>query len=82
MENKQSIHDKAIRLVEGGIVEVDGLCVRMMHGNNIFDPCFECKMDSLCCRGDEMSSVCEECDSITREDCFLVLVKPNDKGLC
>lgn len=71
---KMSVHDKAIRLIEGGIVEVDGHCVRLHRDKYIFDPCFVCEMDCLCHKGTEMCSVCEECDSITREDCFLALV--------
>lgn len=76
---KQSIHEKAIRLVEGGIVDVDGHSVKLAKYPYIFDPCFCCEMDSLCCRGNEMCAVCEECDAITRMDCFLILVEQSEK---
>lgn len=70
---KNSIHEKAIRLVEGGIVDVDGLSVKLVKDPNLFDPCYLCEMDSLCHIGTEMCSVCEECDHITHMNCFLML---------
>ena len=72
--NSTEIHNKAIRLVEGGIVDINGLSVALRHAPVIFDPCFECEMDCLCHQGNDICNVCEECDSITREDCFLVLM--------
>lgn len=69
-----TIHEKAIRLIEGGQVNVDGHCVRLVHNKNIFDPCFCCEMDCLCRCDSEMADVCKECDDILREDCSLVLV--------
>lgn len=74
MENKQSIHEKAIRLLEGGIVEVDGHSVRVKKTPTYFDSCNYCEMDCLCHTGTEMELVCKECDSITLRNCFLVLV--------
>lgn len=74
MKNKQSIHEKAIRLVEGGIVVVDGLSVRLGKGHVSESSCFTCEIDSLCHIGTEMFYVCEECDRITRKDCYLSLV--------
>lgn len=76
---KDSIHDKAIRLVEGGIVDVDGHSVQLVKYPYISDPCYCCKMDSLCHIGNEMCSVCEECDAITSWDCFLILVEQSEK---
>ena len=72
--NSTEIHNKAIRLVEGGIVDINGLCVSMRHEPYIFDPCFVCELDCLCHRGNDICNVCDECDSITGEDCFLVLM--------
>lgn len=74
MENKQSIHEKAIRLVEGGIVEVDGHSVRVKKTSNYYDACNYCEMDCLCHRGTEMCDVCVECDAISQRNCILVLV--------
>lgn len=79
MKMKQSIHEKAIRLVEGGIVEVDGHCVKLVKLPDIFDPCYCCEMDCLCYSGNEMCYVCEECDAISQMDCFLTLIEQSDK---
>ena len=72
---KNSVHEKAIRLIEGGIVDVDGHSVKLVKDPSIFNPCFCCKMDSICHSGNEMCSVCEECDNITQMSCFLVLIE-------
>lgn len=71
---KQSIHEKAIRLIEGGIVEVDGHCVRLWKGQYEVDTCYYCEMDCLCHYGSEMQLVCRECDKITHMSCWLILV--------
>ena len=76
---KDSVHEKAIRLVEGGIVEVDGHSVRLVRLPYIVDPGYCCEMDCLCHKGTEMCDVCEECDAITRLDCFLTLLDGLDK---
>ncbi len=74
MNREKEIHKKAIRLIEGGIVEVDGHSVKLIHRTTIFDPCYICEMDCLCHRGNTICDLCTECDSITGEDCFLVLM--------
>lgn len=79
MKQKLSVHDKAIRLLEGGIVEVDGHAVKAGGGEYLFDPCYVCEMDCLCHKGSEMCSVCEECDLISGNDWFLCLVESNPK---
>lgn len=70
----KSVHDIAVRLVEGGIEEVDGLSVKLGHKPLIFPPCSCCEMDSLCHQGSKMCELCVECDSIKNEDCFLILM--------
>ena len=74
MENKQSIHEKAIRLVEGGIVDVDGHSVRLNKDDSDLLSCELCDMDCLCRIGTEMCSVCVECTSIVKSQCYLELV--------
>ena len=74
MENKQSIHEKAIRLVEGGIVEVDGQSVRLVKIPDSFGTCYYCEMDCLCHTGTEMCDVCIECVEISKKNCILELV--------
>lgn len=79
MENKQSIHEKAIRLVEGGIVDVDGHSVRLIKDFSDLLSCELCEMDCLCHVGTEMCSVCVECTSIVKGQCHLKLVTPSSK---
>ena len=79
MKMKDSVHEKAIRLVEGGIVDVDGHSVQLVKYPYIVDPCYCCEMDSLCHIGNEICAVCEECDAITKWDCFLILVEQTEK---
>lgn len=74
MKKEQGIHEKAIRLIEGGIVDVDGHSVRLMKIPVEFDTCSNCEMDCLCHKGTEMCDVCEECDAISQRNCILVLV--------
>lgn len=73
----ESIHKKAIRLIEGGIVEVDGLSVRAVKSESRWGCCGLCKMDCLCHFGTEVLDVCVECDSIT--DCNYRLELINEK---
>ena len=77
MEKKLSVHEKAIRLLEGGIVEVDGYSVRVKKTGSYWDACMYCKMDCLCHFGSEMELVCKECDSISQRNCFLEFPKPS-----
>lgn len=77
MKDKQSIHEKAIRLIEGGIIEVDGHSVRLVQDDSDLLSCELCEMDCLCHVGSEMCSVCVECVSIVKGQCFLELVTLN-----
>lgn len=74
MNKEKDIHNKAIRLIEGGVVEVDNLCVKMRYVADDGVVCLDCDMDSICKRDSEMYDVCVECDLITRKGCILVLV--------
>lgn len=71
---KLSVHDKAIRLLEGGVVEADGLFVRC--GQYVGDDisCDECDMDCLCHVDSEICDLCYECDDITKTQHILILV--------
>lgn len=73
MTKESKVHELAIRLVEGGIVEIDGHWVAMLRNPYLFDPCNECELDSICHESNTISDVCMECDIITRVHCFLVL---------
>ena len=74
MKDKQSIHEKAIRLIEGGIVEVDGHSVSLVVIPDSIDTCYHCEMDCLCHTGTEMCNVCIECVEISKKNCILELV--------
>lgn len=75
-----TIHEKAIRLIEGGFADADGHRVKLGEPALIYDPflvssCYGCKMDCLCHEGTEMFDLCVECDSITGKDCYLTLAE-------
>ena len=74
MKDKQSIHEKAIRLIEGGIVDVDGHSVKLVQIPDKFDTCNYCEMDCLCHTGTEMCDVCIECVEISKKNCIFKLV--------
>lgn len=63
MKNEISVHDKAIRLIEGGIVSCNGHSVRAIDVIDTDNPCMLCDMDSAC--NMDMVELCAECDSIT-----------------
>lgn len=56
-----SLHDKAVRLCEGGVVECDGHFVRAVKLPQNVESCKNCDMDSAC--GYYMSYLCYECDA-------------------
>lgn len=69
------IHEKAIRLIEGGHVEIDGHFVFAQIASDQYYPCECCEMDSICTQDSEsMMDVCAECDEITGEKHILTLV--------
>ena len=74
MKMKDSVHEKAIRLLEGGIVEVDGHSVSLVVIPDSIDTCYHCEMDCLCHTGTEMCDVCIECVEISKKNCILELV--------
>lgn len=70
---KMTVHDKAIRLLEGGIVEIEDNWFSLKRLSDDFDdyPCVECELDSIC--HGEHADVCEECDVISDGHCCLQL---------
>ena len=67
----KEVHEKAIRLIEGGIIDVSGLNVWMGRAPLELDACDCCNMDCLCHKGNLICDICEECDRITKDNCFL-----------
>lgn len=70
-----SLHDSAIRLIEGGIVECDGHCVKAVEVSDPDLPCFVCKMDSACSL--KLQELCVEVDVISGSNHYLDFVSDN-----
>lgn len=68
-------HDSAIRLIEGGVVECDGLCVKAIEALGYNDPCLECAMDSACSY--ELMQLCAKVDEVSRVPHCLALASDN-----
>ena len=67
---QKELHEKAIRLIEGGLAEVDNLWVRAIKVPEGFNPCYECNMDCLC-KGD----IAELCNELSWLDKYQYLLK-------
>lgn len=69
---EMSLHEKALRLIEGGIVACNDLPVRVIDVVGEDNSCYYCEMGSAC--HDEMVHLCLECDLITHTRHYLELV--------
>ena len=67
-------YKKAIRLLEGGAVEIDSNWFRhsFCEEDDIVSSCLDCRLDCICTA--DHSSICSECDSISKRAGFLVLM--------
>lgn len=74
-KGKMTVHDKAIRLLEGGIVEIDGDWFRLIRFPDYYDgiTCMECDLDSIC--REEHEDICAECEAISGKECCLRLAQ-------
>lgn len=72
-----TLHDKAVRLCEGGVVECMGHYVKAKAIDTNDLPCIDCEMDSIC--RDEMCDLCAECDVLMDKEYMLILAceQPN-----
>lgn len=68
-----SLHSKAIRLLEGGVVSAEGLSVRLGYSLDPAGACLECEMDCLCHSDSEFLRLCAECEVISQKSCILIL---------
>lgn len=70
---QKEIHQKAIRLVEGGTEEIDGLWFRYkkINSEHHFWGCYVCELDSICCY--DHVDICSECDFIADSSGHLIL---------
>lgn len=66
---KDSLHKKAVRLAEGGTVEIAGHFVRAVNVPDEENPCYLCEMDSACRM--EMTDLCAELEAYTRSKYLL-----------
>ena len=73
MKIRMSIHDKAIRLLEGGIVEIDSdwFYLKLLPSYYDDSDCNECELGSIC--QDAHKEVCAECSKIGDRKCCLQL---------
>lgn len=69
------LHENAIRLIEGGVVQAEGLFLKAVLYDGDDYPCSECEMDSLCHWGVIIWRLCEECNSITEKKYYLTFNK-------
>lgn len=70
-KKEMTLHEKAVRLCEGGVVECMGHYVKAKTYKGKDLPCIDCKMDSIC--QDELCDLCAECDGLTNEEHYLIL---------
>lgn len=75
-EFNMSLHDKAVRLVEGGFVWQDGHYIGAKVVTSDEPTCFLCNMDSIC--DTEMGDLCVACESLTGDRYLLYLVANRD----
>ena len=68
---KKTVHDKAITLIEGGNVEIEGNWFRLKRLPEYFygSTCNECEFDSMCHW--EHVKICRECEAISNRRCML-----------
>ena len=57
---KNSLHDLAVRLCEGGVVWYEGHSLVAIELQDDDDACLMCHMDSIC--NHNISELCRECD--------------------
>ena len=70
-----SLHDSAIRLIEGGIVECDAQFVKAVEVSDRDLPCYVCEMYSACTL--KLQELCAEVDLISGVGHHLTFVHGN-----
>ena len=59
-----TLHDMAVRLAEGGIVDFGGFALKAKEVGREVNPCILCSMDSVCTI--DLVDLCAEVDGYTR----------------
>lgn len=72
--SEKELHEKAVRLCEGGAVNINGLWVKTRIVDYGVIPCEVCDMDCLCRM--EMSSLCGACEAYDHKRHLLYLPNP------
>ena len=62
-KKETSLHDLAVRLCEGGVIDYDGFALKAKDVGHEENPCYLCAMDSTCNMA--MTDLCAECDGVT-----------------
>lgn len=73
-KKETTLHEMAVRLCEGGAVEINGLVVKAKKVGNDITPCDICDMDCLC--HGNMVLLCVELDSYDGFKHILYLPQP------
>lgn len=60
---KMSLHDLAVRLCEGGVIDYGGYALKAEDVGHEENPCYLCSMDCVCNMA--MADLCAECDGVT-----------------
>ena len=71
---EQIAHEKAVRLHEGGVVQISGHAVRAIEIQTDALPCMDCQMDSACTF--EMEHICLLCDEYSHTTHILEFAHP------
>lgn len=66
-----SLHDMAVTLCEGGVIEFNGHTFRAAIADDPFTPCAGCWVDSEC--HGLVTDLCTECDNYSRERHYLIM---------
>lgn len=65
-----SLHDLAVRLCEGGVIDYGGYALKAEDVGHEENPCYLCSMDCVCNMA--MSDLCAECDAVTHTKHILI----------
>jgi hypothetical protein len=63
-EKVPTLHDLAVRLCEGGVIDYGGYALKAKDVGHEENPCYLCSMDCVCNMA--MTDLCAECDAVTR----------------
>lgn len=71
LKEAEDLHKLAVQLCEGGLVWFEGHQIGTRTVHELFNPCQECEMDSICDM--KMIDLCAECESYDKKKHYLYL---------